>query len=303
MPSYCYFKGEIIPLENAKISVMTHALHYGTGLFEGIRGNWNAEHEQVYIFRLKEHMERMKNGCKVLKLDIPHTAEELGRITVEVTKKSGFKEDTYIRPLAYKSSEVLGVRLHDLKSDFLVFAIPWGRYLDTDTCRLAVSSWRRPDDNVFPPSVKATGLYINNALTKTEAIENGFDEGIMLAPDGHVAEGSGENIFLIENGKLVTPATYSSILNGITRDTVITLAKNELGLEVEERLVDRYELYTADECFLTGTAAHLTPVCEIDRRKLGNGGVGPITAKLKDLYFETIKGNLPKYDKWCTPVF
>lgn len=303
MPSYCYFKGEIIPLENAKISVMTHALHYGTGLFEGIRGNWNAAHGQVYIFRLQEHMERMKNGCKVLKLDIPHTAEELGRITVEVTRKSGFKEDIYIRPLAYKSSEALGVRLHDLKSDFLVFAIPWGRYLDTDTCRLAVSSWRRPDDNVFPPSVKATGLYINNALTKTEAIENGFDEGIMLAPDGHVAEGSGENIFLIENGKLVTPATYSSILNGITRDTVITLARNELGLEVEERLVDRYELYTADECFLTGTAAHLTPVCEIDRRKVGNGGVGPITAKLKDLYFEAIKGNLPKYDKWCTPVF
>ena len=303
MPSYCYFKGEIIPLENAKIGVMTHALHYGTGLFEGIRGNWNAAHGQVYIFRLQEHMERMKNGCKVLKLDIPHTAEELGRITVEVTRKSGFKEDIYIRPLAYKSSEALGVRLHDLKSDFLVFAIPWGRYLDTDACRLAVSSWRRPDDNVFPPSVKATGLYINNALTKTEAIENGFDEGIMLAPDGHVAEGSGENIFLIENGKLVTPATYSSILNGITRDTVITLAKNELGLEVEERLVDRYELYTADECFLTGTAAHLTPVCEIDRRKVGNGGVGPITAKLKDLYFETIKGNLPKYDKWCTPVF
>ena len=303
MPSYCYFKGEIIPLENAKIGVMTHALHYGTGLFEGIRGNWNAAHGQVYIFRLQEHMERMKNGCKVLKLDIPHTAEELGRITVEVTRKSGFKEDIYIRPLAYKSSEALGVRLHDLKSDFLVFAIPWGRYLDTDACRLAVSSWRRPDDNVFPPSVKATGLYINNALTKTEAIENGFDEGIMLAPDGHVAEGSGENIFLIENGKLVTPATYSSILNGITRDTVITLARNELGLEVEERLVDRYELYTADECFLTGTAAHLTPVCEIDRRKVGNGGVGPITAKLKDLYFEAIKGNLPKYDKWCTPVF
>ncbi|MEN8613968.1 branched-chain amino acid transaminase [Dehalogenimonas sp. THU2] len=303
MPSYCYFKGEYIPLENAKIGVMTHALHYGTGLFEGIRGNWNAAHGQVYIFRLKEHMERMKNGCKVLRLDIPHTADELGRITVEVTKKSGFMEDTYIRPLAYKSSEALGVRLHNLESDFLVFAIPWGRYLDTDACRCSVSTWRRPDDNTFPPSVKATGLYINNALTKTEAIENGFDEGIMLAPDGHVAEGSGENLFLIENGKLVTPATYSSILNGITRDTVITLAKNELGLEVEERLVDRYELYTADECFLTGTAAHLTPVCEIDRRKLGNGGVGPITAKLKDLYFDAIKGNLPKYAHWCTPVF
>lgn len=303
MPSYCYFQGEIIPLENAKIGVMTHALHYGTGLFEGIRGNWNAAHGQLYIFRLMDHMKRMKDGCKVLRLDIPFTAEDLARITVDTAKKCGFKEDIYLRPLAYKSSEALGVRLHDLKSDFLVFAIPWGRYIDTDTCRCAVSTWRRPDDNVFPPSVKATGLYINNALTKTEAIENGFDEGIMLAPDGHVAEGSGENIFLVEKGKLVTPATYSSILNGITRDSIITLAKQELGLEVEERLVDRYELYTAEECFLTGTAAHLTPVCEIDRRKLGDGGLGPITAKLKDLYFEAIKGNLPKYTQWCTPVY
>lgn len=303
MPSYCYFKGAVVPLEDARISVMTHALHYGTGLFEGIRANWNAAHGQLYIFRLLDHMKRMKDGCKVLRLDIPHTAEDLSRITVDVVNKCGFKEDTYVRPLAYKSSEALGVRLHDLKSDFLVFAIPWGRYIDVDTCRCAVSTWRRPDDNVFPPSVKATGLYINNALTKTEAIENGFDEGIMLTPDGHVAEGSGENLFLVENGKLVTPATYSSILNGITRDTVIQLAKNELGLEVEERLVDRYELYTADECFLTGTAAHLTPVCEIDRRRLGEGGIGPVTAKLKDLYFEAIKGNLPKYAGWCTPVY
>ena len=303
MPSYCYFQGQIVPLENAKIGVMTHALHCGTGLFEGIRGNWNAAHGQLYIFRLLDHMKRMKNGCKVLRLDIPHTADDLARITVDVAKKCGFKEDIYLRPLAYKSSEALGVRLHDLKSDFLVFAIPWGRYIDVDTCRGAVSTWRRPDDNVFPPSVKATGLYINNALTKTEAIESGFDEGIMLAPDGHVAEGSGENLFLVENGKLVTPATYSSILNGITRDTVITLAKQELGLEVEERLVDRYELYTADECFLTGTAAHLTPVCEVDRRPLGDGGLGPITAKLKDLYFEAIKGNLPKYTQWCPPVY
>lgn len=303
MPSYCYFEGQIIPLEDAKISVMTHALHYGTALFEGIRGNWNEDHQQVYIFRLQEHMERMKNGAKVLRLNIPKTAEELGKITLEVTKKSGFKEDTYIRPLAYKSSKALGVRLHDLESEFLVFAIPWGRYLDTDACRVAVSTWRRPDDNVFPPSVKATGLYINNALTKTEAIENGFDEGIMLGPDGHVAEGSGENIFLIKNGKLITPAVYNNILNGITRDTVITLARQELGLEVVERPVDRYELYVADECFLTGTAAHLTPVCEIDRHPLGNGGVGPITAKLKDLYFDAIKGNLPKYAHWCTPVF
>jgi branched-chain amino acid aminotransferase len=303
MPSYAYFQKKIVPLAEAKVSVMTHALHYGTAIFEGIRGNWNSRNEQIFIFRLREHYERLTNGCKLLKISLPHSVDELCQITLDVVEKCGFKEDIYIRPLAYKSSEALGVRLHDLEDDFTVFAIPWGRYLDMDSCRCSVSSWRRPDDNVIPPQVKMTGIYINSALTKTEAMQNGFDEGIMLSPDGHVSEGSGENIFLVEDGRLITPAIYNNILMGITRDTVITLAKNELGLETVERSIVRNELYTADECFLTGTAAHITPVSEIDNRKIGDGSIGPVTSRLQELYFDIIKGNNAKYLDWCTPVY
>jgi len=303
MPSYAYFQKQFIPLSEAKIGIMTHALHYGTAIFEGIRGNWNSDQKQMYIFRLKEHYQRLHQGCRVFKIDLPYTVDELCRITVELAEKCGFEEDIYIRPLAYKSSEALGVRLHNLEDDFLALVIPWGRYLDVDTAKCKVSTWRRPDDNTIPPQVKITGIYANNALAKTEAMELGYDEAIMLAPDGHVSEGSGENIFLIINDKLVTPPTASNILNGITRDTVIQVASQELGIETIERLIDRSELYTADEAFFTGTAAHLTPIGEIDQRKVGDGCVGAITAKLKELYFEVIKGGNPKYMDWCTAVY
>ncbi len=303
MALYAFFHNEFVPLSEAKIGIMTHALHYGTALFEGIRGNWNSKQKQIYIFRLKEHYERLCSGCRVLKIELPYTVDELCQITVELVEKCGFQEDIYIRPLAYKSSESLGVRLHDLESNFLVFAIPWGRYLDVDKARCTVSSWRRPDDNVIPPQVKITGIYVNNAFAKTEAVENDFDEAIMLSPDGHVSEGSGENIFLVIDGKLVTPASYSSILMGITRNTVIELARKELGIETVERWIDRSELYTAQECFLTGTAAHITPVAEIDRRKVGNGEIGEITKKLQEIYSDVIRGDNPKYLSWCTPVY
>jgi len=292
-----------MPLSEAKIGVMTQSLHYGTAIFEGIRGNWNSQQRQTYLFRLKEHYERLHNGCRVLKINLPYSIDELSQITIELVKRCGFEEDLYVRPLAYKSSESLGVRLHDVEDDFLAFVIPWGPYLDVDKARCSISSWRRPDDNVIPPQVKITGLYINNALAKTEAIENGFDEAIMLTPDGYVSEGTGENIFLVINGKLVTPASYNNILMGITRDTVIKLAQNELGIETIERPVDRSELYTAEECFLTGTAAHITPVAEIDRRNVGNGEIGEITSSLQKIYSEVIRGNNPKYLNWCTPVY
>ncbi|MFC2040609.1 aminotransferase class IV, partial [Chloroflexota bacterium] len=184
-----------------------------------------------------------------------------------------------------------------------ILVIPWGPYLDTDKARCCVSSWHRPPDNVIPPQIKATGIYINNALAKTEAISNGYDEAIMLTPDGHVAEGSGENIFLVINGKLVTPPEYNNILVGITRDTVMELARKELGIETLERPIDRSELYTADECFLTGTAAHLTPVAEIDQRSVSNGEIGEITQRLKDTYMDVIKGDSPDYLGWCTPAY
>jgi len=300
MPSYVYYQKQIIPLDSAKMSLMTHCIHYGTAAFEGIRGNWNADQKQVYLFRLTEHYARLLKGCRILKIDLPYSSEDLNRITVDVAKKCDFKEDIYVRPVAYKSTEGLGVRLHNLDADFFVFAFPWGRYLDVDKARCGVTSWRFPKEIA---RAKLTGLYITNALAKTEAIENGFDEGIMLNADGYVAEGTGENLFLVINGKLVTPGSYDGCLMGITRDTVITLAKNELGMETVERHIDRIELYNAEECFLTGTAAHLTPVSEIDRRKVGNGEIGKVTKQLQKLYFDAIRGNMPKYSKWCTPVF
>lgn len=282
---------------------MTHAIHYGTAVFEGIRGNWNNKQKQLYIFRLKDHYERLRRGCQVLNIDLPYSADKLCQTTIEVVAKGGFQEDIYIRPLAYKSSQNLGLRVHNLEDDFLVFAFPWGPYLDMDSARCGVSSWVRPAGNMIPPRAKITGIYVNNSLAKTEAVLNGFDEAIMLTPDGYVSEGSGENIFLVINGKLVTPSSGNNILIGITRDTVMELAQNELGLETIERRIDRSELYTADECFLTGTAAHLTPVSEIDHRKISDGKVGKITKNIQTLYMESIRGSNQKYLKWCTPVY
>ena len=303
MPSYAFFKNQFVPLAEAKINVMTQALHYGTAIFEGIRGNWNSQQKQIYLFRLKEHYQRLLDGCRVIRIKLPYTVDELCQTSVELAQKCGFEEDIYVRPVAYKSSEALGVRVHDISDDYVAFIIPWGRYLDVDKARCVVSSWQRPGNNAAPPQAKIMGNYATNALAKSDAIESGFDEAIMLSPDGYVSEGSGENIFLVKDGKLVTPAIYNNILPGITRDSVIKLAQNELGLETIERPVVRGELYTADECFLTGTAAHVTPVSEIDHRQIGDGEIGEITKKLQNIYAEVIRGENRKYLDWCTPVY
>ncbi|MBE9501225.1 MAG: branched-chain amino acid transaminase [Chloroflexi bacterium] len=304
MTSYAFFNGKLMPLAEAKIGIMTHAFNYGTACFEGIRGNWNSDQEQIYLFRTQDHYQRLLNNCRLLKISIPYSIDELCQLTVELVEKNGYREDIYARPLAYKSSQVVGVRLHDLENDFLIFITPFGPYLDiTNGIKCGVSSWRRIDDNMIPPRAKISGLYVNSALAKTEAVDNGFDEAIMLTHDGHVSEGSGENIFLIMDGKLVTPSPSDNILIGITRDTVIKLANWELGIETLERQIDRSELYIADECFLTGTAAHVTPVLEIDHRKVGNGEVGSITKRLQDLYFNIVQGRNKKYIDWCTPAY
>jgi branched-chain amino acid aminotransferase len=300
MPSYAYFHKQFVPLSEAKLGIMTQCLHYGTAAFEGIRGNWNSQRKQLYLFRLKEHYQRLLNGCRLLKIDLPYTIDKLCQITVKLVDRCRFQEDIYVRPIAYKSSEALGVRLHDLDADFSAFVIPWGPYLPMDGVRCCVSSWRRPADT---PQAKITGLYVNNALAKTEATENGLDEAIMLTSGGYVSEGSGENIFLVIDGKLVTPPPCDLMLLGITRDTVIKLARNELGIETIERQIAHSELYTAEECFLTGTAANVTPVAEIDHRQIGSGKIGEITKRLQQIYLEIIQGNNPKYLEWCTPVY
>jgi len=222
-------------------------------------------------------------------------------LTTELVRRSGYHEDIYIRPLAYKSSETIGVRLHDLEDDFFIIVTTLPPYLGIgEGVRCCTSSWRRVDDTMIPPRGKICGIYVNSALAKTEAWENGFDEAILLTHDGHVSEGSGENIFLVINGKLVTPPSSDNILMGITRDTVIKLAKNELGLDTIERSVDKSELYLADECFFSGTAAHIAPIVEIDHRPVGTGEIGKITSALQELFTEVILGRNPKYLDWYT---
>lgn len=304
MAPQAFFQGKIVPLSEAKIGIRTHALHYGTGCFEGIRGNWNSQQKQLYIFRAEDHFKRLLFSAKILRMKLPYSVEDLCRLTLEVVEANGYKEDVYIRPLAYKSDATIGPRLHDVADDLFIFVIPFGNYLDpTKGVSCCVSSWRRPEDSMLTPRAKLTGIYINSGLAKSEAIENGFDEAILLTHDGNVSEGSGENIFLVENGVLVTPSASEHILGGITRDSVIRLAREELGLEVQERQVARSELYLAEECFLTGTAAHVTPVLSVDRRKVGDGELGKITQALQSLYFDVILGRVAKYLHWCTPAY
>ena len=304
MVLYAFFQKEFVPVSKAKVGVQTHAFNYGTACFEGIRGQWNSDEQQMYLFRLREHYERLIQGCRLLKINPAYTIDELCQLTVELVQRSGCREDVYIRPIAYKSSEVLGVRLHDLEDDFLIVVAPFAPYLNIEEgIRCCVSSWRRVGDDMIPPRAKIVGLYVNSALAKTEAVDNGFDEAILLTPDGHVSEGSGENIFLVLDGCLVTPPRYDNILLGITRDTVIKLAKSEMGIETQERSIDRSELYIAEECFLTGTAAYVTPVIEIDHRPVAHGEIGPITRKLQKLYLDVVYGRNKKYVHWCTPTY
>ncbi|MGQ9603277.1 MAG: branched-chain amino acid transaminase [bacterium] len=304
MPKFAFFEGKFVPIDQAKISIMTHAFNYGTGAFEGIRAYWNEKDSQLYVFRMPEHYDRLHQSCRILKIDLPYTTIELCELTCELLRKEGYKQDTYIRPIAYKASEGIGVRLHDLDDSFCVFAVPFGRYIEREEgARAAVSSWRRVDDNTAPARAKITGIYVNSALSKTEVIERGFDEAIVLTQDGHVSEGSAENIFLVRDGVLVTPAPFENILEGITRKTIMHIAKKEFGIETVERQIDRSELYIADEVFFCGTGVQVAAVVEIDGRPVGDGKIGPICKKLRDLYFDIAKGNVEKYKNWCTPVY
>ena len=301
MEPVAFLNGEYVPLSEAKVGIMTHALHYGTGAFEGIRGNWNADDGKMYIFKLREHYERMIRGCKVLWIDMPYSLDELCQITVEVVERSGFQQDVYIRPMAFKAEEkVANLNLKAIGDGFFCLAVPFGNYIDSDgTISCCVASWRRIDDTVVPPRVKLNGLYLNSILAKTDALASGFDEAIMLNQDGHVSEGTGENIFLVYGDSIVTPTLESNALPGITRATVIDLAKEELGVTVTERPVSRSELYLCDEVFLTGTAAHIQAVGSVDHRNVGSGGAGPVTKRLQELYFDIVRGKSPKYIDQC----
>jgi branched-chain amino acid aminotransferase len=304
MPRFAFFKGQIVPIEDAKVSIMTHGFNYGTGCFEGIRAYWNQDEKQLFIFKLVEHYQRFLNSSRILLMELPFTVERLAEITVELVRQEGYREDTYIRPLAYKADEIIGVRLHNLRDEVAIFATPFGRYLESEEgARAAVSSWRRMDDNSVPARAKITGAYINSAFAKSEAQLNGFDEAIVLSQDGHVSEGSAENLFIVRDGVLITPPVTENILEGITRKVIIELAREELALQVIERPIDRTELYVADEAFFCGTGVQVAAITQVDHRPVGIGKLGPIVKALRDLYFEVVRGKVRKYRHWCTPVY
>ncbi len=304
MPLFAYFNHQLVPIEDARISIRTNALQYGTGIFEGIRAYWNTRQKQLFVFTMKEHYERLLRNCRVLRLDVGKDVKELCDITLELLRKNQHREDTYIRPLAYISSEGLGPKLIGYETGFAIYTLPLGDYIDTSTgVKVGFSSWRRISDNTIPARCKVTGGYVNSALAKTEALEQGFDEAIFLTQDGFVSEGSAMNIFLIRGKTLITPDVSADILEGITRHVLIELCRAELGLEVIERPVGRSELYVCDEAFLCGTGAQVSPIIEVDRRPIGSGKIGPLTTKIQDLYFRVVKADHEKYLSWCTPVY
>lgn len=301
---FAFFQGKIVPIEEAKVSVMTHALHYGTGAFGGMRGYWNDEKEELFVFRPYDHFERLLSSAKMLQIDLPYDKETLVNILVELLRAEGYREDCYIRPLIYKSEEIIGVKLHNLQGDFTMFSVPFGGYLgNEDGARVGFSSWRRINDNTIPARGKFTGAYINSAFIKTEAMLNGFDEALVIDQQGHVVEGSAENIFIVRQGKLITPPVNADILEGITRRTVMHLLQQEMGLEVVERPIDRTELYICDEAFFCGSGVQIVPIVEVDHLPVGTGKMGPIVEEVRDLYFRVVRRQHPSYENWTLPIY
>ena len=304
LPRFAYFQGRIVPYSEAKVGVMNHTLNYGTGVFGGIRAYWNAEEEQLFIFRLTDHLHRLLRSGHLILAEIGLDVEELRHLTIELAQREGLRQDCYIRPLIYNTDEIIGVRLHDLHPDLAMFAVPFDRYVERDTdAHVTVSSWRRLEDNSLPARGKITGAYVSSAFIKTDAVRSGFDEALVLSQDGHLSEGSAENVFIVRDDVLITPPVSENILEGITRRTVMALAQEELGLRVHERTIDRSEVYICDELFLTGTAAQVTAVTRVDHRPVGEGVMGPVTTQLRTLYGNIVRGRMRKYRHWNEPVY
>lgn len=300
----CWFQGEFVPLGDARISVMTHGFLYGTATFEGIRAYWNEQQDQLYGLKLTEHYRRLLQSARVLMMKPTYSVDDLVELTVDMLRRNKFRQDVYVRPTIYKSTEVIGVRLHNLDDDIAIFAVPFGEYVAIDRGITAQTvSWRRNADTAIPARSKVVGAYVNSAFSKSEAQLNGYDEAVVLDHDGHVSEGSAANLFLVRDGKLITPSISDDILEGVTRGGLMQLARQELGLETVERTVDRSELYVSDEVFMCGTGVQISPVTSIDHRVVGDGSVGPISTSLATLYFDAVRGRLPAYSDWLTPIY
>jgi branched-chain amino acid aminotransferase len=298
-----FFGGEFVPLRDAQVGILTHALHYGTGVFEGIRAHWDQDAQELFVMRPRDHYERWKQNCGILRIAVPKSVEELTTLTMDLIRRNGFRTNLYVRPLAYKSAERVGVSPDD-QDAFALVALPYGDYLHAEKgIHAGVSSWRRIEDNAIPARAKICGAYVNSALATDEARRSGFDEAILLNESGHVAEGATCNLFMVRKGMLITPPVDENVLEGITRDSVIELVRRELGREIVERPIDRSELYVCDELFLTGTAVGIAPVVRVDHRQVKNATIGAITRDLQQLYFDATRGHLQAYRKWLTPVY
>jgi branched-chain amino acid aminotransferase len=302
--TWVFYQGEFGRYHDIKLGLMTHALHYGTGCFEGIRAYWNPKQEQLHLLQAPAHYDRLRRSANIMRMTLPYSTEELVNVTVELLRRNEFKSDVYVRPLLYASSEEIGVRLHNLDHSFFIYAIPFGNYVEVERgIRCMVSSWRRTPDQSLPARAKITGSYAQSALAKSEAVESGFDEAIVLTIEGHVSEGSAENLFMLKDGVFVTPPVTDDILEGVTRILLTRLIKEELGKPVVERSIDRTELYTCDELLLCGTGAQISPVIEVDRRPVGNGKVGEFTQELQSIYFGAVRGESAKHKDWTIPVY
>ena len=303
LPKHVFFEGKIVPFEDAKISVATHALHYGTGVFGGIRGYWNDEKKKLYVFRPYDHYRRLLNSGRMMNMHIPYDEESLIQLTLDLIRTEGWQTDIYIRPFIYKADLGIGVRLHDVKDELTIFSMPFKLYVKNDTnAHVTVSSWRRIDDNMIPARGKVSGAYANSALIKTDAARAGFDEALVLNQNGHISEGSAMNVFMVRDGEVITPPVTDNILEGITRRTVMDLAKNELGLPVVERSIDRTELFICDELFMTGSAAQIVAITQVDYRSVGKGEMGPVAGKLREIFDDVARAKNPKYAHWNVEV-
>lgn len=302
MSEYVFLDGEFVEKNKATIPVMTHAFLYGTAVFEGLRAYYNKEEDKMYIFRPLEHFERLINSAKILFIDKIYSPDEHVEVLRKLLQKNNYKTDAYIRPIIYKSADRIGPHLIDNPDKYLIITFPMDDYFESKGLNVCVSSWRRNSDNSIPPRAKINGAYVNASIISTEARLNGFDEAIVLSETGKVAEGAAMNLFLVINGKLVTTTTTSDILTGVTRNTILQLAKEVLGLQVEERIIDRSELYSAEEAFFSGTGAQVVPIVSIDKRPVGDGKVGKIVSDIQNLYNDVVRGKVPKYKDWCVAV-
>ncbi|MBR1976893.1 branched-chain amino acid transaminase [bacterium] len=303
MTEFYFLNGEYVPAAEAVLPVRTHAFLYGTSVFEGIRAYYNQKQDKMYAFRMKEHFERMHNSCKIMFMDPKYSIEEYCNITKDLLIKNNYRTDAYIRPTVFKAAQKVGPSLLDNPDGVLIFTTALGSYFTKDEgLSVCVSSWDRLEDNTIPPRAKISGAYANTALIVTEAKLAGFDDAIVLSNDGHVAEGSAMNFFLVKGDTLITSKETSNILVGVTRNTVIELAQ-ELGLKVVERDIDRTELYVADEAFYCGTGAQVMPVTKIDNRPVGTGSTGKNTEKIQKLYFDLVRGELDIHREWLTEIY